>query len=111
MRRLTLALDALPSLRESTAAPVDVGAAATLGELASVDAVRLGVNHELVPVRETDVRDARRAARTFELRMLPEETLLKVALEARPDRVLLAGPGRDGQSPARAGIPSGCAGS
>ena len=95
MRRLVLALDALPSLREATASPVDVAAAAILGELAAVDAVRLGVNDELMPVREADVRDARRAARTFELRMPPAQALLKVALEARPDRVLLSGRGRD----------------
>jgi pyridoxine 5-phosphate synthase len=99
VRRLVLALDSLPSLREANASPVDVAAAATLGELAAVDGVRLGVNEELLPVREADVQDARRAARTFELRMPPAQTLLKVALEARPDRVLLAGRGRDGRAP------------
>ena len=70
MRRITLALDGLPSLREATAAAdVDLAAAATLAELAGVDAIRLGANEDLKPVREEDVREARRAARRLELRM------------------------------------------
>lgn len=100
MRRLTLALDGLPSLREATAAAdVDLAAAATLAELAGVDAVRLGVNEDLKPVREEDVFEARRAARRLELRMPPSPGLVKVALEGRPDRVLLAAEGRDGSAP------------
>lgn len=98
MRELILELDALPSLREATAAAdVDLAAAATVAELAGVDAVRLGVNVDLKPVREEDVRDTRRAARRLELRMAPNEALLKVALETRPERVLLAADGRDGR--------------
>jgi pyridoxine 5-phosphate synthase len=102
MRTFVLELDALPSLREAAAAhDVDLAAAATLAELAGVDAVRLGANLDLKPVREEDLRDARRAARRLELRMPPVETLLKVALALRPDRVLLAADGREG--PAAAG--------
>jgi pyridoxine 5-phosphate synthase len=102
MRSLTLALDALPSLRDATGAgDVDVAAAATLAELAGVDAVRLSVNEDLKPVREEDVRETRRAARRLELRMPPSPGLLKVALEARPDAVVLATEGRDGRMPSR----------
>ena len=91
MRQLVLALDALPSLRDAIAAEdVDLAAAALLAELAGVDAIRLSVNEELKPVREEDVQEARRAARVLELRMPPSSSLLKVALEARPDRVVLA---------------------
>jgi pyridoxine 5-phosphate synthase len=101
VRRLVVSLDGLPCLREATAsADVDLAAAATLAELAGVDAVRLAVNEDLKPVREEDVLEARRAARRLELRMPPQQGLLKVALEARPDRVLLADPGRDGAAPA-----------
>jgi pyridoxine 5-phosphate synthase len=100
MRRLTLALDALPGLREATHSDVDLSAAATLAELAGVDAVRLGVSEDQKPVRAEDVFEARRAARALELRMPPSQGLLKLALEARPDRVLLAADGRDGRSPA-----------
>jgi pyridoxine 5-phosphate synthase len=100
MRRLTLALDALPGLREATHSDVDLSAAATLAELAGVDAVRLGVSEDQKPVRAEDVLEARRAARVLELRMPPSQGLLKLALEARPDRVLLAADGRDGRSPA-----------
>jgi len=99
VRKLTLALDALPSLREATHSDIDVAAAATLAELAGVGAIRLGVIEDLKPVTEKDVLETRRAARVFELRMPPSQALLKVALEARPNRVLLAMPGRDGRSP------------
>jgi pyridoxine 5-phosphate synthase len=98
MRTLTLELDALPSLREATAAAdIDLAAAATLAELAGVDAVRLGVNPDLKPVRAEDVQDVRRAARRLELRMAPTDSLLKLALEVRPDRVLLASDAREGR--------------
>ena len=49
---------------------------------------------------EADVRQARRNARELELRMPPNQSLLKVALDARPDRVLLAAEPRDGRRPA-----------
>ena len=99
-RRLTLALDSLPRLREATGSPdLDVAAAATLAELAGADAIRLGVSEDLRPVRDVDVRQARRSARELELRMPASQTLLKVALDARPDRVLLASEARDGRQP------------
>ena len=75
---------------------IGVAAAVTLAELAGVDAVRLGIDDELKPVAESDVLNARRAARRFELRMTASPGLLKVALEARPDRVLLTANVRDG---------------
>jgi pyridoxine 5-phosphate synthase len=101
VRRLTIALDGLPSLREVTASgEVDLSAAATLAELAGVDAIRLGVNEELRPVREEDVREVRRASRRLELRMPPHQGLIKVALEGRPDRVVLAAEGRSRGAPA-----------
>jgi len=97
MRRLILVLDALVGLREAThSSDVDVAAAVTLAELAGVDAVRLGIDDELKPVGESDVLNARRAARRFELCMAASPGLLKVALEARPDRVLLAASARNG---------------
>lgn len=103
MRALIVELDALPSLREATAADeIDLPAAATLAELAGIDAVRLGANTDLKPVREEDLRDTRRAARRLELRMTPNESLLGVALELRPDRVLLA---RDAQEGVAASAP------
>jgi len=101
VRRLIVALDGLASLREATTSPeVDLGAASSLAELAGVDAVRLAVNEELKPVREDDVRQARRAAHGLELRMPPSQGLLKVALEGRPDRVILAAEGGAGRAPA-----------
>ncbi len=95
MRKLILALDALPGLREAAGADeFDVAAAATLAELAGVEGVRLGVSEDLKPVRPEDVLEARRASRMLELRMPPSQAVIKVALEARPDRVLLCSEGR-----------------
>jgi pyridoxine 5-phosphate synthase len=95
MRRLTLSLDALAVLRrDACAGDVDVAVAATLAELAAVDAVRLGVNEALSPVTEQDVSDVRRAVRTLELALPVDQGLVKVALEAQPERVLLAAEGR-----------------
>jgi pyridoxine 5-phosphate synthase len=97
MRAMVLELDALACLRESASdASIDLSAAAILAQLAGVDAVRVGLNPQLQPVREEDVRDLRRAAPRFELRMVPTDSLLKVALETRPDRVLLVSDTRDG---------------
>ena len=84
-------------LREAThSGEVDLAAAATLAELAGVDAVRLGIDETLKPIRESDVQDARRAVRNLELRMAVSPGLLKIALEARPDRVLLGASAQDG---------------
>jgi len=102
MRRLTLTLDALPILRTAALADdIDVAVAATLAELAAVDAVRLGVNEDLNPVTEQDVGDVRRAVRSFELSMSVSPALVKVAMEAQPERVLLAFEGRDGGLPSQ----------
>lgn len=96
MRGLTVALDGVCRLREEGGSrEIDLAAAALLAELAGVDAVRLGVCDELHPVREEDVLAARRAARRLELRMAPAQGLIKIALEARPDRVVLAGEGSE----------------
>lgn len=102
MRRLTLVLDALPILRAAAAADaVEVGAAATLAELAAIDAVRLRVNEDLLPVTAQDVSDVRRVVRTFELGLPVSQGLVKLALEAQPDRVVLGSEGRDGGLPSQ----------
>ncbi|MAE93676.1 MAG: hypothetical protein CL910_03350 [Deltaproteobacteria bacterium] len=91
MRQLIPALDAIASLRDQVlllGSPLT--AAATLAELAGASAVRIGVCEELRPVTDNDLRDLRQVLRGFELRMPPMPTLVKSALEARPDRVLLA---------------------
>jgi pyridoxine 5-phosphate synthase len=85
-----LSLDSWPALREFAGdGRSELTAAASLAELAGVDALRLSINEELLPVRESDVDVLRRSARVFELRMPISQTLLKVPLEARPDRVVL----------------------
>ena len=102
MRQLTISLNALAALRDAAAVPVDLNAAAKLAELAGADALRLGINVDLSPVREEDVQELRRAVSEFELCMPANQSLLKVALEAQPDRVLLVaegGAGRGGSRP------------
>lgn len=102
MRRLSLCLDSLPALREiSGLGRLDLAAAASLAELAGVDALRFGVADALQPVTEADVRALRQVARSMELRMPLSQGLLKLALETRPDAVLLAGEGLEGTLAAR----------
>jgi len=99
VRRLSLGLDALASLREASgASEIDLPSACTLAELAGADAIRVGVTDELRPVGASDLQDLRRAARVLELRMPATQSLLKVALEIRPDRVILAETGWDGRA-------------
>jgi pyridoxine 5-phosphate synthase len=96
MRRLVVSLDAFCALREASGAQEpDPAAAAALAELAGADAIRLGLCEELRPVRESDARELRRPGRELELRIAPSQALLKLALEVRPDRVLLGGEGRE----------------
>ena len=64
---------------------------ATLAELAGADAVRLGANEDLQPVRENDLRDARRVARRLELRHAADPVAAEASRStSRPDRVVLA---------------------
>ena len=81
MRELVVSLDALATLAQRTRPrePALV-VAASLAELAGAEAIRVGVNEDMRPVRETDLRDLRRATRRLELRMTPAPALLKVAL-------------------------------
>ncbi len=90
--QIVLSLDSWAALRDfSSIEYSELGAAAALAELAGVDALRLSINEDLAPVREADVLELRRAARRFELRMPISQNLLKIPLEARPDRVVLVG--------------------
>lgn len=91
MRKLITCLDAIAVLRDQVLQrSATLGAATTLAELGGADAVRVGLLEEQRPVTESDVREVRLAARQLELRMAPMPTLVKSALEARPERVLLA---------------------
>lgn len=92
MMRIVVSLDAWPALRDFTGqGDSELVKAASLAELAGVDALRLGVQEELAPVREADVATLRSAARSLELRMPLSPTLAKIALATRPDRVVLVG--------------------
>jgi pyridoxine 5-phosphate synthase len=97
VRRLTLALDSLCALRSAVAGrDAGLSKAATLAELAGIDALRIGVGEDLSPVTLADVLELRRSARTLELRLTASQPLLKVALEARPDVAVLCAGGREG---------------
>ncbi len=90
--RIVLSLDSWPALRELAGdGRSELVAAASLAELAGVDVLRLSIQEDLQPVRESDVEALRRAARSVELRMPVSQTLLKVPMETRPDRVVLVG--------------------
>jgi pyridoxine 5-phosphate synthase len=99
--RIVFSLDSWPALREFAGdGRSDLGAAAHLAELAGAESLRLSINEELVPVREADVDTLRRAARSMELRMPVTQNLLKIPLEARPDRVVLVGERHEAVGPA-----------
>ncbi|MEZ4218623.1 MAG: pyridoxine 5'-phosphate synthase [Myxococcota bacterium] len=93
MRNLIVSLDAIAGLAEASAgrASFDLGAAAALAELAGAGGVRIGLREDLRPIGEAEVLHLRRASRSLELRLPPSPGLLKPALEARPDRVVIAG--------------------
>jgi pyridoxine 5-phosphate synthase len=98
--KIVVSLDSWPALRELAGDDrSDLGLAASVAELAGVDAVRLGIQEELSPVRESDVVALRAAARSCELRMPVSPTLAKLALSARPDRVVLVGDRHAGAGP------------
>jgi pyridoxine 5-phosphate synthase len=96
VRRLTVALDPLAVLRDAAGVQdADLCAAAILVELAGADGVSLSLAEEGAGPGEGDVRELRRVARGFELRMAPTQPLTKLALEVRPERVVLASLERD----------------
>ncbi len=79
---------------------VDLPSVATLAKLAGAAGVRLSVTEDLFPVSESDLRDLRRTGCPIELCISPVPTLVKVALEAAPERVILcAPPSRPGEPP------------
>ena len=100
--RIVFSLDTWAALRDfSGDDQSDLAAAATLAELAGVDSLRLSINEDGAPVREADIDILRRTVRRMELRMPVSQNLLKVPLEARPDRVVLVGDqhGANGSAP------------
>ncbi|MBS1106156.1 MAG: pdxJ [Deltaproteobacteria bacterium] len=91
MRALVAALDAAAALRELVRrSEPRLAAIALAAEMSGADAVRLSANEALRPVSEGDLYDVRRVVRQLELRLAPTPSLLKLALELRPDRVVLA---------------------
>jgi len=91
MRALVADLDAAAALRDVAGrGEPRLAAIALAAEMAGADAVRLSANEALRPVRENDLHDVRRVVRGMELRLAPTPSLLKLALEVRPDRVVLA---------------------
>jgi pyridoxine 5-phosphate synthase len=90
--RIVVSLDSWLAQREFAGdGRSDLATAASLAELAGVDALRLSIYDELQPVRESDVDVLRRVARSLELQMPISQNMLKIALETRPDRVVLVG--------------------
>jgi pyridoxine 5'-phosphate synthase PdxJ len=99
--RIVLSLDTWPALRELAGDDrSELMAAAAIAELAGVDSLRLSISEDLTPVRETDVDALRRASRSLELCMPVSQSLLKIPLEARPDRVVLVGERHEATGPA-----------
>lgn len=101
MRSLIVALDAAASLRETCGGEEPrLSHLAVAAELGGADSIRVSVSESLQPVRENDLHDLRRLVRHLEMRLAPTPSLLKLALEVRPDRVLLAGESGVSDTPA-----------
>jgi pyridoxine 5-phosphate synthase len=99
--RIVLSLDSWPALRDLAGDDrSELSAAASLAELAGVDSLRLSINEDMMPVRETDVDALRRTARKLELQMPVSQGLLQVPRGARPDRVVLVGERHEATGPA-----------
>jgi pyridoxine 5-phosphate synthase len=98
MRPLCAALDGMATAGDPSRMTARLVTGATLADLAGVGRVRVTVREELAPIGAAELRDLRRVAQRLELRIAPLPSLVKVALEARPDRVLLAGDGSEGRS-------------
>jgi pyridoxine 5-phosphate synthase len=90
VRALVVDCEAAAHLRDAAGGWPRLAAVALAAELAGADAVRLAANEALRPMRESDLHDVRRVARAVELRVAPTPSLLKLALEVRPDRVVLS---------------------
>jgi len=93
MRSLVVSIDPVAQLTEAAAGrtDIDLAAAATLAELAGAAAVRVTLTEDLRVIGESEVQHLRRVSRGLELRMTASPSLIKTALEARPDRVVIAG--------------------
>ena len=91
MRTFTATLDAAALLRDATGGEEPrLSHLAVAAELGGADAIRVSATEALMPVHEADLYDLRRVARCFELCIAPTPSLLKLALEVRPDRVVLS---------------------
>ena len=78
MRRVTLALHGLAGLRDATGSnEIDLAAAATLAELAGVDAVRLAVCEDMKPIREDDIAEDGRIDRDRAVALVREADRLR----------------------------------
>lgn len=103
MRTFTANLDAAALLRDATGGEEPrLAHLAVAAELGGAHAIRVTATEALMPVHESDLYDLRRVARCFELCVAPTPSLLKLALEVRPDRVVLADetqPGAMGSAP------------
>jgi pyridoxine 5-phosphate synthase len=88
-RRLGVGLDAVAGLRERAGGP-SLAAVAVLASVAGAASVRLGVREEDEPGAVRELRELSAVGVPLELRMAPIPALLKIALEARPARVLFA---------------------
>ncbi len=97
MRALSVGLDAIAATGAAARLPARLASAALLAELAGAERVRVSVREELAPIGPAELRDLRRAARQLELRVAPVPSLVKHALEFRPERVLLASEPAEGR--------------
>jgi pyridoxine 5-phosphate synthase len=98
MIRLAVRLDPLIALRGAEPpAPPEPAVLASEAAFGGADRVVVTLTAEREPVRDRDLRILRETAPCgLEVELVPDEALVDAALEARPDQVVLRGPGEGG---------------
>jgi pyridoxine 5-phosphate synthase len=102
MARLNVQIDCIASLRELADAPYpDPVAAAVLIELAGADGLAVHLRADRRYIRDRDLRVLRKVIQTrLILKMAPTSDMLGVALNIKPDVVVIVPEARDEKAPA-----------
>jgi pyridoxine 5-phosphate synthase len=89
MTRCCVSLNGLVAWRDAVGEEIDLAGIAALVDLAGGDHIRLSISENQTGIRESDLQRLAQSVPLFELCMPPLQSMLRLALEIRPGRVLL----------------------
>jgi pyridoxine 5-phosphate synthase len=98
MTRCCVSLNALVAWRDAVGEEIDLAGIAALVDLAGGDRIRLSVSENQTAIRDSDIQRLAQSVPLFELCIPPSQSMLRLALEVRPGRVLLVEEDRYGTS-------------